>query len=343
MVKDVYIACLIVNDKHQTKSGNINAKSVNPLLYKVQDEFWEFIKKEFLAHSIHKGQFLGFRDKGGRLFSIDQLFVFCMSELETLKKRPVFNIEIAHANIDFEMIRGILHEKRATLSRIKQSLEKRTKVNEKLSRDFTYSSNKIEGNMMTIEEVDEVLQNQKDAKSGDQIEMVTHYNLVLSILKNPPKVMEITEDIIKRYHSEIQFASLTKEKCGVYRTKKVMVRGSDHKFCAPEQVPTKMANYIQWIQEQDVTVDNAIAIAVEAHYRLVNIHPFSDGNGRICRIVMNLVLMQIGYPLTSIHFGIRKIYFESLSMIDENQDHSLLERIVAEACIRSMDIVLFEQ
>ena len=84
---------------------------------------------------------------------------------------------------------------------------------------------------------------------------------------------------------------------------------------------------------------HVIELAARFHHRLVQIHPFLDGNGRTARLVMNIVLMQAGYPLVVIIKNDRKKYYRALSKAD-NGSMVELTRLIAMAVMRSLDIYL---
>lgn len=84
------------------------------------------------------------------------------------------------------------------------------------------------------------------------------------------------------------------ENAGRFRNVPVRISGSAVVMPNPRKVPELMEDFLAWLGEKHDL--HPVALAGEAHYRLVSIHPFTDGNGRTARLLMNLLLMQQGYP-----------------------------------------------
>jgi len=103
------------------------------------------------------------------------------------------------------------------------------------------------------------------------------------------------------------------------------------------KVPELMNDFIQWLT---TTSENPIILAAKAHYRFVAIHPFVGGNGRTARLLMNLLLMQAGYPPAIISMEERKIYLEDLEQIDTTQNYEDFYRLIAQSVEHSLDIYL---
>jgi len=119
----------------------------------------------------------------------------------------------------------------------------------------------------------------------------------------------------------------------------VRVTGSAHRFVAGADVAAEMVSFLAWINSSWGRTDT-IAFAVEAQYRLVHIHPFGDGNGRITRLVSNFIMIKAGYPFVSVQQAITKIYFSAIRVMDKGGRPDMLERVWAEACLRSLSIYL---
>ena len=121
--------------------------------------------------------------------------------------------------------------------------------------------------------------------------------------------------------------------------KNVKVVGNRHKFVQWQEVPQGMAEFFKWLHSHEGNTSiHPILLASEAHYQLVNIHPFSDENGRCSRLLMNLVLLCYNYPLVSVVSGIEKIYFAAEQIVDSTNNFDLIHHIMAEACYCSLDI-----
>ena len=124
------------------------------------------------------------------------------------------------------------------------------------------------------------------------------------------KKTSITETLIRQFH-QIVMEDIDKEWAGKYRNSLVRIGGTNYKPPEAIAVPGEMADLIGWIKKKRKKLHVAEVAAI-VHYKLVAIHPFFDGNGRVSRLIMNIILMQSGYPLVIILKNDRKRYFEIL-------------------------------
>jgi prophage maintenance system killer protein len=104
------------------------------------------------------------------------------------------------------------------------------------------------------------------------------------------------------------------------------------------KVPELMTEFMTWLHND--TSSHHVDIAAEAHYRLVSIHPFVDGNGRTARLLMNLLLMQTGYPAAVIRPEDRRAYINALERGQTTGDTAHYYQVIYEAVERSLDIYL---
>jgi Fic family protein len=184
---------------------------------------------------------------------------------------------------------------------------------EKVKIEFTYNSNRIEGNTITYGQTVKLLRDlvtPKGASTGEVLDMVNHQMVLNTIFKNYHST-EITEASIKELHAALMKSPEQWNDDGLYSPGKyktfenVTIRstGKIYKFMQPADVAKAMADLIM---ETNARLSNSdasdpekhpLAIAVFFHQRFLNeIHPFSDGNGRVGRIFMNLILIKKGYP-----------------------------------------------
>jgi Fic family protein len=98
-----------------------------------------------------------------------------------------------------------------------------------------------------------------------------------------------------------------------------------------------MDEFIKWLT---TTNDHPIKIASRAHFKLVRVHPFVDGNGRTARLLMNLILLQHGYPLAIIKKETRKSYLDALEVASNTDDPSAFDSIIFQAVESSLDSYL---
>jgi Fic family protein len=92
-------------------------------------------------------------------------------------------------------------------------------------------------------------------------------------------------------------------------------------FASPEETPAEMNALLAWYREQEdaVSATHPVALAAEFHYRFVRIHPFDDGNGRMSRLLMNLILLRHGYSMTVIRAAARNRYLAALAEADAGE------------------------
>ena len=105
---------------------------------------------------------------------------------------------------------------------------------------------------------------------------------------------------------------------GKIRVHKIVVTGSRAVFPYPEDVPKLLKEFFGWYKKEEKKL-NPVEFAALAHLKFVSIHPFSDGNGRISRLLANYIINKYGYPLINIKFGDRMAYYKSLETSQLNE------------------------
>ena len=128
---------------------------------------------------------------------------------------------------------------------------------------------------------------------------------------------------------------------GKYRTVPVEISGSEYKPPEPEAVPADMQGFCRWLSEASIPdgkrgTDDAILVAAAAHTWFVTIHPFVDGNGRVGRLLLNLILMRYGYPIAIITKADRSRYYDSLE-ISQLSDLTAVGALVTECIEESLE------
>lgn len=236
-----------------------------------------------------------------------------------------------------------LHKKLETLRALRPispSLLK--KIQEQFSIEMTYNSNAIEGNSLTLKETFWVIQEGltiKEKPLKDHLEAKNHKEALdfLYELINPNQKNTISEYLIKQLHQLVVQES-QKDIAGKYRDGEVYISGSDHRPPSGFEVASKMHDLMSWVSKGKDKYD-IVELAALLHYKFVAIHPFWDGNGRTGRLVMNLLIMQAGYPLSVILKNDRKRYYRVLREADRGNYKAICE-FVSQAVIRSLNIYL---
>jgi Fic family protein len=198
---------------------------------------------------------------------------------------------------------------------------------------LTWSSNALEGNTLTESETKVLLEDGltiggKPVK--DAFETIGHaeaYDFMFSIINNK----NITEKNIKTMHRYF-YRSIEEEYAGIYRDIEVIVTGSRYPVCKPEKINEEMAKFILWVNESNNKL-HPIKFAAQIHKKIVFIHPFKDGNGRISRLIMNLALIQKGYLLAVIPPVLRHEYISLLERA--HKDDQPFENFICERVIES--------
>jgi Fic family protein len=149
----------------------------------------------------------------------------------------------------------------------------------------------------------------------DHLEAVDHYNAVLWMRDLAAKATPIDEATVRELHRRIVFRSQP-EIGGIYSTLPRRIAGSPVVFPNAVKIPGLMKEYGEWLAK---TAPEPAA-SFDAHYRLVAIHPFSDGNGRTARLLMNLMLLRGGYPPVAVRPEDRKTYLDMLEHASMRED-----------------------
>jgi len=186
--------------------------------------------------------------------------------------------------------------------------------------ELTYTSNAIEGNTLTHRETAEVIEHGITVGGKflrEHLEAVDHYEAVQWMRDLPAQTTPIGEDIVCELHRRI-VARSQPAIGGVYSPDPRRIAGSPVIFPNPLKIPQLMEEFGSWLSSAPSTPEGAF----EGHFRLTAIHPFSDGNGRAARLLMNLMLVRGGYPPVAVPPEDRKPYLDTLergSLTDDLQ------------------------
>ena len=233
------------------------------------------------------------------------------------------------------------------------------RVMQKLRLDWNYNSNAIEGNKLDYGETVAFLMTGITAKGKplkDHLDIRGHneaINFLLSLVKDS---RPISEADIRALHEMIlvePYDVKAQTSDGGNTTKtielgkyKIMpnhvktVTGEIHYYATPEETPIRMRELMNWYKEcENERSIHPVVIAALFHHKFVEIHPFDDGNGRLSRILMNLILMQKDYPPVVIKNDDRQNYYSLLSQADVGDDQPFVEYI-ADRMLTSLNIFL---
>ena len=176
------------------------------------------------------------------------------------------------------------------------------KIQDALDIEYTYESNRIEGNTLTLQETALVV-NEGVTISGksmrEHLEAINHAEAISYIKDIAKQDIEISERTIKEIHALI-LHGIDRENAGRYRTVPVMISGSTHMPPQPYLIEKQMEDFILRFKQMEAEKVHPVLIAAYLHDELVRIHPFIDGNGRTSRLLMNLYLLRHGYVFFSL-------------------------------------------
>lgn len=216
------------------------------------------------------------------------------------------------------------------------------KLRERFMLEMTYNSNAIEGNSLTLKETYLVLSEGitiKGKSLKDHLEVKNHYEALEFIFEQVERDTHhtLSEHLIRELQ-RLVIGTIDSSVAGVYRQVEVAITASTHQPPLATEVPGKMADLIIWYRQHQKKM-SVIELAALTHHKLVNIHPFADGNGRTARLLMNIVLLQAGYPLVIILKSDRQRYYQTLAQADGGNVAPFVN-FIARAVERSLDIYL---
>ena len=192
--------------------------------------------------------------------------------------------------------------------------------------EYTYNSNAIEGNTLTLRETDMVLRgltiDQKPLK--DHMEAVGHkeaFDFVRDLVKDQ---VPLSESIIKQIHYLV--LADKKDDRGVYRRIPVRIMGAKHEPVQPYMIQPKMEQLLGLYRN---STEHIIPRLARFHIEFEGIHPFIDGNGRTGRLLVNMELMKAGYPPIDIKFTDRIAYYNAFDEYHVKHNLDVMEKLFA--------------
>lgn len=206
--------------------------------------------------------------------------------------------------------------------------------------EWTYNSNAIEGNTLTISETKVVLEGiTVGGKSmREHLEVINHKDAILFLEELVQNNEPPSEWNIKNLH-RLVLKNVDDENAGAYRHENVVISGAKHRppehYLIQEQMERLVADYNgQWQQL------HPIHRAAMLHGEFVKVHPFIDGNGRTARLLLNFELMSSGYPPAIIKAEMRPNYYDALDLAHTTGDYNKFIELVAGCVEASLDLWL---
>ena len=214
------------------------------------------------------------------------------------------------------------------------------KIQDALDIEYTYESNRIEGNTLTLQETALVV-NEGVTISGksmrEHLEAINHAEAISYIKDIAKQDIEISERTIKEIHALI-LHGIDRENAGRYRTVPVMISGSTHMPPQPYLIEKQMEDFILRFKQMEAEKVHPVLIAAYLHDELVRIHPFIDGNGRTSRLLMNLYLLRHGYVIITLKGSndAKVNYYKALEKSHTEQLPEDFQKLVVEAEIAAL-------
>jgi len=212
--------------------------------------------------------------------------------------------------------------------------------------ELTYSSNAIEGNTLSRSETALVVEKGLTVSGKslrEHLEAVNHaeaLDYLVSLARDVGR--PITRHDILALHSLV-LRRIDDENAGRFRSIQVRIAGTEVVLPGPLQVPNMMDDFISWLNTRAPHGEQTATFAADAHLKFVSIHPFVDGNGRLGRLLMNLILMRGGYPPALIRKEDREEYIGAIETVQLSRVSGADDRyyrVIYKAVERSLDIYL---
>jgi Fic family protein len=185
---------------------------------------------------------------------------------------------------------------------------------------FTYDTNRIEGSKLTLRETADLLERgitPKEKPVRDIKEAESHRRVFFGALKYPK---DLSLQATLEWHRGL-FKDTKPGIAGKIRTHHVAIAGSRFVPPFPAEVYPLLREFFRWYEKNKAKL-HPIELAALVHLKFVTIHPFSDGNGRISRLLMNFVLNKRGFPMLIVHYEKRASYYNALERSQMKSDPS---------------------
>ncbi len=186
---------------------------------------------------------------------------------------------------------------------------------------FTYDTNRIEGSTLTLRETANLLEKgiaPKEKPIQDIKETEAHKIVFYSML-NYKK--DLSLQVVLYWHREL-FKQTKQDIAGKIRKHQVAISGSKFVPAFPAEINPLLREFFSWYTKNK-NKTHPVELAALVHLKFVTIHPFSDGNGRISRLMMNFVLNKHKFPMFDIHYEDRNSYYNALERSQTKKDKSI--------------------
>lgn len=218
------------------------------------------------------------------------------------------------------------------------------KVTRAFELEYTYESNRIEGNTLTLQETALVVE--KGLTIGgknlqEHLEAINHAYALDYVKELATNNLPLTQTSLLNIHQLI-LQSINNPQAGRYRNVQVLISGAKHIPPQPYLVPKQMEDFFIWYDNHKNEL-HPVELAAELHERLVTVHPFTDGNGRTARLLMNLILLQNGYPIAILKGDTesRLHYYQALEQAQTIGNKIIFVQLVAHTVKATLQRLLY--
>ncbi|TFJ94396.1 Fic family protein [Lentibacillus salicampi] len=206
--------------------------------------------------------------------------------------------------------------------------------------EWTYHSNAIEGNTLSLNETKIVLEEGLTIggkRLREHLEVINHSEAIDFVTEYVSQNQPVNENALRKIHYLI-LKNIDNKNAGAYRQVNVRISGSEHKPPHFLQVQNEIEKLFTWYEEKKGLL-HPVELAAFFHFRFVYIHPFSDGNGRTARLLMNFILMNNGYPpaIVKAEDKQRARYYKTLEMASVDQNAEPFIGLISECAEDSLN------
>lgn len=212
-------------------------------------------------------------------------------------------------------------------------------LREHLLLEWTYHSNAIEGNTLTLSETKVVLEGITIGGKllREHLEVINHQEAIYYLEEIVRNQEPFSEWQIKNIH-RLVLKGISDHDAGVYRLQNVLISGAKHIPPDYIKLPSEMERLIEWYDGAGAL--HPVERAARLHVEFVKIHPFVDGNGRTSRLLMNLELMKHGFPPTIIRKENRLDYYQALDVAHTTGKYEAFFGLIVKAIQESLNLYM---
>lgn len=292
---------------------------------------FDALKKEWLAEKIYRI----LEDEGSGL----EVLTLAESRVEYLNSQKALIVDSLSPSIQQKLLELDRLKAKWDAKRPLNQLQL-SKMKEYFHTAYTFESNRIEGNTLTLQETHLVV-NEGITIGGksmrEHLEAINHAEAITYVEDLVLDSVAFNARVLSQIHYLI-LKGIDKEHAGVYRKVPVRISGSTHVPPQPYLLDKLMEDYFRHYQLQRKSM-HPVLLAAEMHERLVTIHPFIDGNGRTSRLVMNLILLQNGFTLANLKgdLNARMQYYKALEAVQLENNPEIFYHLVIDTVQDSLE------